>query len=316
MSHVLLRPFTTEDYPAWAALRNTLRPDHPLTVAELQNQDAQLDATCFLLRIVAEVSGTLVGVGQINQEIWRMHPQKFHVGVWVDPAYQRQGIGGRLYDHLVAQVAPLNPLFLRASLREDNAPGIRFAIQRGFVEEMRAWASRLDVTAFDAAPFAGVVERVLSEGISIMTVAELHISDPDCWPKLYELDRSTGADLPGSEPVTLPAYAAWEQLVRYAPNSIPEAYFIARDGDRYVGVSNLARITGTTDLEVGYTAVERTYRGRGIALALKLCAIDYARSIGAPGIRTENNSTNTPMLRINTQLGFVRGVAWLTLIKA
>jgi GNAT superfamily N-acetyltransferase len=313
--NVSIRPFTAADFPAWAALRNTLRPDHLMTVAELQNQDAQLGAKCFLLRIVAEASGELVGVGQINQETWRFHPQKFHIGIWVHPERQRQGIGGRLYDHMVAQVAPLHPKAFRASLREDNAAGLRFAAQRGFGEEMRAWTSRLDVAAFDPKPFAGVAERVLGQGIHSTTVADLQGSDPECWRKLYELDRSTGADLPGPEPFTLPTYAEWEHLVRYAPNSMPEAYFVARDGDRYVGVSNLTRITGSADLEVGYTAVERSYRGRGIALALKLQTIAFAQSARVPGIRTDNNSTNAPMLRINTALGFVRGMAWLTLLK-
>jgi GNAT superfamily N-acetyltransferase len=311
-----IRSFTADDYPAWAALRTSLRPDHPLTVADLQNQDAQFAPECFLLRVVADAAGELVGVGQVNQEPWRFHPQKFHVGVWVHPKHQRRGVGRRLYDHVVAQVASFNPIALHAGLHEDNAAGLRFAVQRGFREEMRAWSSRLNMAAFDPAPFAGIVERVSAEGIRITTVAELQASDPECWLKLYELDRSTGADSPGPDPFTLPAYAQWEQLVRYAPNIIPEAYFVALDGNRYVGISNLARISGTSELEVGYTAVERTYRGRSIALALKIRAIEYARAHGVPAIRTDNNSTNAPMLHINTRLGFERGVAWLTLVKA
>lgn len=311
-----IRPFTAADYPAWAALRNVLRPDHQVTTEDLQHQDAQFNPAHMLLRVVVEQAGALVAVGQINQETWRFHPQKFHLFVWVQPDAQRCGIGAQVYDHLVLQVAAHNPIALRTSLREDNAPGLRFAARRGFVEEMRSWTSRLDVAAFDPAPFAGVIERVLAQGVRITTLAELASADPACWQKLYELDRSTGADLPSPEPFTHPPYAQWEQMVRYSLQLIPEAYFVALDGERYIGMSNLARMNGTADLDVGYTAVERAYRGRGIALALKLYTIAYARSVGAPGIRTDNNSTNAPMLHINTQLGFVRGVAWLTLVKA
>jgi GNAT superfamily N-acetyltransferase len=53
------------------------------------------------------------------------------------------------------------------------------------------------------------------------------------------------------------------------------------------------------------------HRRRGIALALKLAAIDYARRVGAPIIRTDNDSTNTGMLAINSRLGFVRQPGWI-----
>ncbi len=313
---IQLRPFAAEDYPAWTVLRNTIRPDHLVTAEDLERQDAQFDPKCLLLRFVAEQAGELAGVGQINQETWRFHPQKFHLAIWVQPALQRQGIGKLLYDQLLDQVTPKHPLALRTSLREDQKAGMRFAARRGFREEMRAWTARLDVATFKPAPFVGLVERVLAKGIRITTLAALQKSDPKCWQKLYELDRSTGADLPGPEIFTHPAYEQWEKFVRYEPNVIPEAYFVALDGPNYIGVSNLTRLNGTNELEVGYTAVERAYRGRGIALALKLNTIAYARATDAPAIRTDNNSNNAPILHINTALGFKRGLAWLTLINS
>ena len=52
------------------------------------------------------------------------------------------------------------------------------------------------------------------------------------------------------------------------------------------------------------TGVRRAYRGRGIALVLKLLAIRYARSLGALFVRTHNDSGNAPMLAINRKLGY------------
>ena len=53
-----------------------------------------------------------------------------------------------------------------------------------------------------------------------------------------------------------------------------------------------------------FTGVEPTWRGRGIALALKLLAIACARRHGAEHISTNNDSENTPMLAVNRKLGY------------
>ena len=54
------------------------------------------------------------------------------------------------------------------------------------------------------------------------------------------------------------------------------------------------------------TGVDRAYRGRKIAQALKLQTILYAKACGADSIATQNDSVNAPMLAINRKLGYVR----------
>ena len=50
-------------------------------------------------------------------------------------------------------------------------------------------------------------------------------------------------------------------------------------------------------------------------MALKLKAVEYARSHGLKQIRTWNDSLNRPMLAINEALGFAREPAWITFGK-
>ena len=66
-----------------------------------------------------------------------------------------------------------------------------------------------------------------------------------------------------------------------------------------------------TDLDTGLTATARAHRRKGVALALKLRAIEYALERGAPRIRTDNLQANRPMLGINEALGFEKQPAWI-----
>ena len=52
------------------------------------------------------------------------------------------------------------------------------------------------------------------------------------------------------------------------------------------------------------TGVLPAYRGRGIALALKLLAIRAARQDGVRYLRTNNDAENVPMLAVNCRLGY------------
>ena len=64
-------------------------------------------------------------------------------------------------------------------------------------------------------------------------------------------------------------------------------------------------------VHVGITGTHPDYRGRGIAFALKLLTIDYARQHGIREIRTQNDTRNEPMLHINQSVGFVTEPPWI-----
>ena len=312
-----IRPFRYDeaDYAEMATVRNAIYPEYPIAASEWRRWDQQRDERLTFCRLIAELDGRQVG-GLVYENItWSYHPQKFQVGVWVHPDYQRRGVGGALYERLQAELAPYEPIALRHTLREDYVEGRKFAERRGFEEEVRSWESRLDVASFDPAPFAGAEERVLAQGIRITTVGELMKSDPELWPKLYELDTAATMDVPLPEPITPPPYESWLKHFQDNPALLPEGFFVALDGDRYVGLSSLWRREASPDLETGFTGTLREYRRRGIALALKLRAIDYAKRSGVPVIRTENLSVNRPMLSINEALGFVKQPAWISLVK-
>lgn len=306
----IIRDFTPDDYEALAAVLNGVYADYPRTPAELRYEDEHRDSRCLLRRWLAEVDGRAVGAGHYAQFAETYDPHTFWVEADVLPSHRRQGIGGALYERVLAGLEPHAPRILRAETRDDWADGIRFMASRGFVEEMREWESRLNVAAFDPAPFAGAEERVRARGIEIKAVSEL-AGDPDRDRKLHALEWTLEQDVP--DPAT-PTPTSLEHYVRNRiemPTVLLDGWFVAIHDGRYVGMSALWASEASPDLETGLTGVLRDYRRQGIALALKLRAIAYAKARGAPSIKTWNEVANVGMLGINERLGFVRQPAWI-----
>lgn len=311
-----LRPFDPADYEAFAALHATLFPEHPSTPDEWRDTDRQYrnDPRLRHARFLAEQDGRLVGYAEYSQNPGMYHPRRFMLDGGVLTEFQGRGLGKALYAHLLGALAEFDPLSVRARAREDHARARRFLDERGFVETQRTWESTLDVGNFDFAPYADLEEKLAAGGVTVHALPEL-MDRPDWAELIYDVFAETRLDVPRSEPATPLSFAQFREYVIDDSMFLPEAYFVAMDGDRVVGSSDLYRSGAAEGLFIGFTGVRATHRGRGVALALKLRAMRYAQERGVPWLRTNNASTNAPMLAVNGKLGFVREPAWLSLAK-
>jgi mycothiol synthase len=320
-SDFLIRPFGPDDYEQIAAVSNAAysdadgRPMVPARAQDLRETDEERPPHIRFGRWVAVAGGQVVGVAEHDQTPHRYHPRKFWVDLYVQPDYQGRGIGSALYEQLMAALDPLDWLTLRLGIREDLTRGREFLARRGWHEAMRQYESLLDVTTFDPAPYAGAEQRLAEQGIRIRTYDEL-ASDPGRDQKLWDMVWAIRQDLPELDEPTREPLDVFLQKRIYDPSIVREAYYVALDGEQYVGYTHHARMPDHMEkLRIAQTGVLRPYRQRGLGLALKLRGIAYARDHGYHWLRTVNESNNRPILALNEQLGFVKLPAWIDMVK-
>ncbi len=309
ITHLTIRPFTEADYPAIAEVFNAAWPDESYSEAGLREDDDHAPEIKWG-RFVAEIDGKIVGQADYTQFEGMYHPQKFAAWVTVQPQFRGQGIGKALYAQVLEGLKPHDPISIMSSTREDQAEAINWLKKLGYLEKMRYWESRLDVQGFDTAPYAGKIEAVEAAGFALKSMKDLE-ADPEYRQKAYTLWLEARLDVPRPDAISEVSFEEYCKWVFDSKYYWPEGFLMAVDErtGQYVSMSTLWK-TGGDYLSTGLTGTRRDYRRKGLALALKLRAVEIARAAGAKEIRTGNESNNRAMLAINEGMGFVKQPIW------
>ena len=163
--------------------------------------------------------------------------------------------------------------------------------------------SRLEVQAADLTRFDPSEERMRQEGIEITTLEKIGADNEAFLRDLYAMESRALLDIPSTEAVQPDPYEEWAERVLHHEGRSPRWFWIALDGNRPVGVARVS-LRGTRAAMHGLTGVDREYRGRGIAKALKLRTVEWARENGIDFLYTGNDLENHAMLAINGALGY------------
>jgi len=315
MADILPFNWSDEDYGVIVDIANAVFPDELDLPELLKHRDNARDQNYMLERVVLEVEGVPVGSCSFGESMWTPMPGKFWVYVQVHPDHQRAGYGKAIYDHVVDLLSEKEPTIFDSWTREDKADAVRFLTKRGYKQVMRGQNSRLTLAEFDASKFADVVERVSESGIRIVPLAELREKDPDWRKKLWELDWLLSLDVPEIDEPKKRDFDVYCKQTFDKPTFFPEGFFVAVDGEEYVGVSMLElNLAEPTKLQTDLTGVIRSHRRKGIATALKVHALSKARTTGAEYLDTDNEEKN-PMYTLNVKLGFKPTPGWLHMRK-
>ena len=248
--------------------------------------------------------GAIIGYGHVVRDPF-MADGLYWLNVIVDPAQRQRGYGQQIYQTLIAYVREQGATHLRAEVRDDHPECLRFAEGCGFQIERHLFESTLDLTTFDESRFAGAVERVEASGIRFFTVADEGDTEA-ARRKLWEINVRTAHDVPGDSEVTRQPFEVFQHQVCGASWYRADGEILATDGEQVIGLSALGYFENASVPHMGcmMTGVDRAYRGRGIALALKLVAIRCARRYHAAFLHTSNDAENAPMLAVNRKLGY------------
>jgi GNAT superfamily N-acetyltransferase len=302
------------DYEATAAIWTANWPEYPKT-AEMYRYNAETrDPSTILGRLAAEDDGGIVATGYFVAETDCEASSKFLVYVQVDPAKHGRGVGTAIFDAVMEHLSEHDPAILQSFTREDHEAGIVFLKKRGFRISMKEQDSELDLSTFAPAEFADVVTKVRESGIEIVSASELSKRDPDWMKKTWELHGEIIPDVPDDDLLHNEPFSEFEKSFSH-PDFVPEGYFLALDGGRYVGMSSVwDRRVKKGEVYTRLTGVVSSHRRRGIATALKVRAHEFAKSRGDRVVVT-GNEENNPMYGLNVRLGFRPTKAWLQFRK-
>ena len=290
MASMTIRDLDPErDADAAVALMREAFPTAVVNRASWLHRERTLPARSQQRGFVAEVDGLVVGRSFSRLE--NMFSDATDLG-WlmttVAGADRGRGIGSALYDAAFDHVASLGVARVLTSVHE-SAEGARFAQARGFREERSQQEAVLDPRTVTERPAPDVDIR--------------RVGDVD--PRLvHAADEEATCDVPATETIEAIPYDEWEQHVLQHPLFTAEGSFVAMVDGVAAALSFLVHDPETGRAANMFTGTMRAYRGRGLALAVKLASIHWAAEHGVTSMATANDLENAPMLAINRRLGY------------
>ena len=315
------REFADRDREALVAERNA-------QVHELQRGDAdewrdweRIQPPKDELRIVVVApDGAPVATGEVGPGRFVDRPDgTLHGSVGVARAHHGKGIGSTLLGTIEGEARRRGAPRILSNTSVAFPGALEWAERRGYREIGRRIESYVDVTTFDPTPFAETIRAVTDSGIRLTSMAELVAGRDEAgrdafWRELYEAEAPMWDDVPWATPTPHWDYERFRRMAVDSGKLILEASVVALDGTRIAGFTTQGR-----QKDRGYTwmtGTAREYRGRGIALAMKVDMLRRAREAGLRAMLTTNDEPNKAMRGINAKLGYVMLPAHVELERA
>ena len=304
---VTLRPATLDDAAFVADVLTERHPDDAEDPKLLRHWWTIQDPEATVERFIASAGGADVGYVMRSHESWAKMPERFgRMSCSLRPASWSAARVDALIGAMEERQRADGAKRVTMWAWEDDPEYIAILEKRGFREERRERFWELDlVEGRDRITkmAAESRERMKKEGVRLLTLAE--DSDPKKLEKLKRMSDEAESDVPTTVPhvtLTTTEFMKWFD----SPGLRPDRSWIARDGDDVVGISQLSYPPVRGIVSTDWTGMARKARGRGIGRALKCETLMQAIALGVDRVRTDNDSTNAPILHINETMGYRR----------
>lgn len=288
---ISVRPCAGEDEEARSlAIHNIVWPHRAVTMDEVQSfKEACIHYADFLGAVDGEEKGS-AAIAVLPQR-----PKHGFLLLTVLEDGRRRGLGSALYATVSEWMRERGLEEIHASAMEDDEESLAFAERRGFREIERYPRLLLDL--------ATIGEPVVQAppGVEILTWAD----HPDLARGMYEVAVEAYADVPGGDTEEMEPFEDWLAHDMQSSGDRPEATFVAVAGGEVVGYAKYFLTAARPTVAFhDMTGVRRSWRGRGVARALKQAQIAWAKRAGYEVLETANEERNEPIRRLNADLGY------------
>jgi mycothiol synthase len=294
-----------DDYPAMVEVWNSCS-DWQTKAETVALEDRIRDSQLHLARFVAVwLEGNqkkIVGVLELGHNSHSHEAGKYFVGIDVHSDFRQRGIARECVVVAQNHLETLGDVHkVQTMFDSDQAGALHLMSNLGFVQVWERVESRLMPRDVDLGAYTALDSSLQTAGIEIRSLAEFDLES--VLPTLYALDSELLADVPFGQPSTITPFEPWRSEFLENDENDPKLIWLAIKDGQWIGFTSLIHQAGF--FMIGMTGVKREYRGLGIAKRLKLEGVRHALPTGLE-IRTFNDHSNTAMMNMNQQMGFVR----------
>jgi GNAT superfamily N-acetyltransferase len=223
--------------------------------------------------------------------------------VWIAVAenHRRSGLGNALMSSVLRDAEQQGFTEFISQVDDVNTAGLMFCNRFEFHSYRHMVRMKLDWAHWNEAAMERHIYRATAIGIQFMTYAEMG-NTIENQHRLYSLNQSLSASIPIDEPEDFPQFNPYVER-RLSGEGFPHTGIIlAVANQEWIGMTQISFDTDHAFVEM--TGVLPAYRRQGIAQALKLLSLRFARQNGYMDVQTLNDLGNKPMLVVNEKAGF------------
>jgi RimJ/RimL family protein N-acetyltransferase/N-acetylglutamate synthase-like GNAT family acetyltransferase len=256
----------------------------------------------IIQRIAENEEGELQGFYWVNFN----NAESCSIDLFVKPEQRRQGFGKRLYEDLEQSVKNAQAKEINVTIMDSRLESRIFAEQRGFSERWHFIPMRLNLETFNDKPYDDIIAKLKGDGFRFTSMEELGNTE-EAQRHLYTLNDETNLDVPGRNGEhTWSSFDDFKERVcqtDWYKSGGQKVVIDTATGD-WVAMSAISRFQNHAyNL---HTGVDRRYRGRKLAQAVKVMALRYARDIlKVNTVHTDHNTMNQPIIAIDHKFGYI-----------